>query len=112
MNVVFTIPKWRCGESGKDASSAPLYVRREVVVDHEGYLLDVDASCPDIGSDEDTAETGLSILRGPGTVNEGTYEVPLRNSAMMASRSFCTISPCIEDTVKLDARIFSVNQST
>jgi hypothetical protein len=31
---------------------------------------------------------------------------------MMASRSFWTISPCIEDTVKLAARIFSVNQST
>ncbi len=31
---------------------------------------------------------------------------------MMASRSFCTISPCIEDTVKFAARIFSVSQST
>lgn len=41
-----------------------------------------------------------------------TYEVPLRNSAMMASRSFWTISPCIDDTVKLAARIFSVSQST
>jgi len=41
-----------------------------------------------------------------------TYEVPPRNSAIIASRSFCTISPCIDETVKLDARIFSVNQST
>ena len=41
-----------------------------------------------------------------------TYDVPLLNSAMIASRSFCTISPCIEETVKLAARIFSVNQST
>lgn len=88
----------------------PLYVRRKVVVDHERYLLDVDSSCPDVGGDEDTAETGFSI--GPGLCAGDTYEVPLRNSAMMASRSFCTISPCIEDTVKLDARIFSVNQST
>lgn len=31
---------------------------------------------------------------------------------MIASRSFCTISPCIDETVKLDARIFSVSQST
>lgn len=43
---------------------------------------------------------------------ERTHDVPLRNSAMMASRSFCTISPCIEETVKLAARIFSVSQST
>jgi hypothetical protein len=42
----------------------------------------------------------------------GTYEVPPWNSAMMASLSFCTISPCIADTVKSKARIFSVNQST
>ena len=31
---------------------------------------------------------------------------------MIASRSFWGISPCMDDTVKLDARIFSVNQST
>ena len=42
----------------------------------------------------------------------GTHEVPLRNSAMIASLSFCTISPCIADTVKFAVRIFSVNQST
>lgn len=30
----------------------------------------------------------------------------------MLSRSFCGISPCIEHTVKLASRIFSVNQST
>lgn len=34
------------------------------------------------------------------------------NSAMMASRSFCGMSPCIDDTVKLFWRIFSVSQST
>lgn len=44
--------------------------------------------------------------------DQWTYEVPPRNSAMIASRSFCAISPCMDDTVKLDARIFSVNQST
>lgn len=31
---------------------------------------------------------------------------------MMASLSFCTISPCILLTVKLASRIFSVSQST
>lgn len=31
---------------------------------------------------------------------------------MIASRSFCGISPCIEDTVKFASLIFSVNQST
>jgi hypothetical protein len=38
--------------------------------------------------------------------------VPDRNSPIIASRSFCGISPCIEDTVKFDVRIFSVNHST
>jgi hypothetical protein len=42
----------------------------------------------------------------------GTHEVPPRNSPMMASLSFCTISPCIAETVKFAVRIFSVNQST
>ncbi len=41
-----------------------------------------------------------------------THDVPPRNSAMIASRSFWGISPCIDETVKLAARIFSVNQST
>jgi hypothetical protein len=31
---------------------------------------------------------------------------------MIASRSFCGMSPCIADTVKLFCRIFSVSQST
>jgi hypothetical protein len=31
---------------------------------------------------------------------------------MMASLSFCGMSPCMELTVKLASRIFSVNQST
>jgi hypothetical protein len=31
---------------------------------------------------------------------------------MMASRSFCGMSPCMADTVKLDWRILSVSQST
>lgn len=35
-----------------------------------------------------------------------------RNSPMMASRSFCGMSPCMADTVKLFCRIFSVSQST
>jgi len=31
---------------------------------------------------------------------------------MMASRSFWSISPCMDETVKLASRIFSVSQST
>ena len=34
------------------------------------------------------------------------------NSPMMASRSFCGMSPCMALTVKLFCRIFSVSQST
>jgi hypothetical protein len=41
-----------------------------------------------------------------------TRVVPLRNSAMIASRSFWGMSPCIADTVKLLLLIFSVSQST
>ena len=37
---------------------------------------------------------------------------PDRNSFMIASRSFCGMSPCIDDTVKFASIIFSVNQST
>jgi hypothetical protein len=41
-----------------------------------------------------------------------TRLVPALNSPMMASRSFCGMSPCMADTVKLLLRIFSVSQST
>lgn len=41
-----------------------------------------------------------------------TRVVPDRNSAMIASRSFWGISPCMADTVKLLLLIFSVSQST
>lgn len=37
---------------------------------------------------------------------------PDRNSFMMDSRSFCGMSPCMDDTVKLASLIFSVSQST
>ena len=40
------------------------------------------------------------------------YLEPDLNSFMMASLSFCGMSPCMEDTVKLASLIFSVNQST
>jgi hypothetical protein len=40
------------------------------------------------------------------------YLCPERNSFIIASLSFCGISPCIELTVKLASLIFSVNQST
>ena len=41
-----------------------------------------------------------------------TRDWPDLNSFMIASLSFWGISPCIEETVKLASRIFSVNQST
>lgn len=41
-----------------------------------------------------------------------TRVVPSRNSPIIASLSFCGMSPCIADTVKLLLRIFSVSQST
>ena len=41
-----------------------------------------------------------------------TYLSPPLNSFMIASLSFCGISPCMEDTVKLASLIFSVNHST
>ena len=41
-----------------------------------------------------------------------TREAPERNSAMMASRSFWGMSPCMADTVKFASRIFVVSQST
>ena len=34
------------------------------------------------------------------------------NSFMMASLSFCGMSPCMDDTVKLASLIFSVSHST
>lgn len=40
------------------------------------------------------------------------YLAPDLNSFMMASLSFWTMSPCMDDTVKLASLIFSVNQST
>ena len=41
-----------------------------------------------------------------------TRDCPDLNSFMMASLSFWGMSPCMDDTVKLASRIFSVNQST
>jgi len=46
------------------------------------------------------------------SVAMSTRESPERNSAMIASRSFCGMSPCIAETVKLAWRILLVSQST
>ena len=46
------------------------------------------------------------------SVAMSTRESPERNSAMMASRSFCGMSPCMAETVKLACRILLVSQST
>lgn len=43
---------------------------------------------------------------------ELAHLAPDRNSFMMDSRSFCGMSPCMDDTVKLASLIFSVSQST
>ena len=53
-----------------------------------------------------------SIPRAQISVVRRTREVPCRKSCMIASRSFCGMSPCILDTVKFASLIFSVNQST
>ena len=84
-------------------------LRGEVVVDDERHLLDIDTTCPDISGDENTPGTESAKH---DTRHDFAYEDPLRNSAMIASLSFCTISPCIDETVKFAALIFSVNQST
>ena len=53
-----------------------------------------------------------SIPRAHTSVVIRTLDWPDRNSFIIASLSFCGISPCIELTVKLASRIFSVSQST
>jgi hypothetical protein len=45
-------------------------------------------------------------------INWFTHLDPDLKSFMMASLSFCGMSPCIDDTVKLASLILSVNQST
>lgn len=54
----------------------------------------------------------LSVPVSAGTDNSTSYLAPDLNSFMMDSRSFCGMSPCMEDTVKLASLIFSVSQST
>ena len=53
-----------------------------------------------------------SIPRAQTSVVMSTLYCPDLNSFMMASLSFWGMSPCIDDTVKLASRIFSVSQST
>lgn len=53
-----------------------------------------------------------SSPRAQTSVLINTRDVPDLNSTMIASRSFCGMSPCIAETVKLLERIFSVSQST
>ena len=59
---------------------------------------------------KETCWTSIPLAQTSVVIN--TLVVPPLNSAMMASLSFCGMSPCIDDTVKLFFRIFSVNQST
>ena len=53
-----------------------------------------------------------SIPLAHTSVVMSTRDCPDLNSFMMASLSFWGMSPCMDDTVKLASRIFSVNQST
>ncbi|MPC24785.1 hypothetical protein E2C01_017879 [Portunus trituberculatus] len=53
-----------------------------------------------------------SIPRAQMSVVMSTRDCPDLNSFMIASRSFCGMSPCMEETVKFASRIFSVSQST
>uniref|UniRef100_A0A0K8RG64 Putative translation initiation factor 4f helicase subunit eif-4a n=1 Tax=Ixodes ricinus TaxID=34613 RepID=A0A0K8RG64_IXORI len=58
----------------------------------------------------DTCWTSMPLAQMSVVIN--TRLEPERNSFMMASLSFWGMSPCIEDTVKLASRIFSLSQST
>ena len=53
-----------------------------------------------------------SMPRPQTSVAMRTRESPERNSAMIASRSFCGMSPCMEETVKFACLILCVSQST
>ena len=76
-----------------DAVEVILGLRREVKVD-----------------DEDTCWTSIPRARRSVVIN--TREDPERNSRMMMSRVFWSMSPCVAETVKSRARILSVSQST
>lgn len=65
-----------------------------------------------MGTEIKTLACCTSRPRAQTSVVIRTRVVPERNSPMIASLSFCGISPCIAETVKLLLRIFSVNQST
>jgi len=72
----------------------------QIVVDNQRNLLDIDSSGPDVGGDEDSAvntrartEEGEKVSshrtqKAYKDRERETYEAPLRNSAMMVSRSF------------------------
>jgi len=124
VNVILTISGHQGGNSKVQSHKTitRIHVRREVVVNHEGDLLHINPAGPHIRGDQHTAVEEWKWRRWSDEISQGpgkdgvfkniTYEVPPRNSAMMASLSFCTISPCIAETVKFAVRIFSVNQST
>lgn len=53
MDVIFTVSECCCKQVGHKGIVVK-YVRREIIVDHQGYLLNINASRPDIGGDENT----------------------------------------------------------
>ena len=50
--------------------------------------------------------------RAHTSVVMSTRVSPLRNCCIISLRSFCFMSPCMDETVKFASRIFSVSQST
>ena len=54
----------------------------------------------------------LQIRHHWSIASADTYLSPALKTFMMASLSFCGMSPCMDDTVKFASLIFSVNQST
>ena len=98
----------------------------QVVVDNQRHLLHIYASSPHICWDqystawnkqrEDVRVKHFTSWRKNITFERAThislYLCPDLNSFMIASLSFCGISPCIAETVKFASRIFSTSQST
>uniref|UniRef100_A0A914NDG4 Candidate secreted effector n=1 Tax=Meloidogyne incognita TaxID=6306 RepID=A0A914NDG4_MELIC len=67
----------------------------KIVVDNKRDLRNVQPTSPNISADQNSTKIKKA-----------------RNCFMIASRSFCSISACIQQTVKLASRILSANQST
>ena len=103
-----------------DTVNVVFTVDGQIVVDDQRHLLDVNTSSPDIRRDKHPTvlnfkkkqnELFPSLCKTSREKKE-SYLAPCRNSCIIASRSFCAISPFMDETVKLASRIFVVSQST